>query len=752
MTLIRRLLDQAARTPSAVALVAGDGTELTYGELRRRVLAVRNGLRANGMRAGDGVLFSVRPSPDSLVLALGVVAAGGVVIFADPGAGPEMFAARLRLASPRWSAAESVLYAASRLRPVRALARRRGLLLPHLADLPLRHIHTGPHVPGVPPNSLSLKTLLTTPTPHTTRAPNTPDAPDPTTAPESSTAPGSSAARQTREASDTSPASDTRDAPGTSAAHAPGTSAASNTSEVPGTSAVLAPSSGVAPRTCDAPGTSAARHTRDAPGITPASDTRDAPGTNAAHAPSGSAAPGGSASRHTREASDTSPASDTCEAPGNNAIPHACDVLVAGRGMPPSPPDVHPGRTPTPPSPGHDRTSATPNIDPGKVSAATGRGQGPVSGTAGEGRGPVSDSAGAGRGPASDAASEERGLVTDAADEGRGLVMDALDDDFDLDPDAPAAVIFTSGTTEKPRAVVHTQASLVAALDLFRERLPLGPGDVVHTDQLMLGLPTLVSGARWSMPPLFASPRRFALQLRERGATHTFCVPVHLAEILDVEPSLPKSLRYVLLGAAPAPAGVLRRAIEAAPHAEVLSVYAMTEILPVAIASAKEKLAHTSGGDLLGTPLVRTRVAPDGELWLTGPNLCRSYLGEAPITELPTGDLVRMESDRLVLIGRKKDMLIRGKFNLYPGLYEPAITTLDGVDEAAIVGVPDPETGDEQVVLAVTGSASPDSLRRRLPQLIDHDALPDRIVVLPSLPRSGRTRKLDRDLLREAVR
>ncbi|MEV5568855.1 class I adenylate-forming enzyme family protein [Spirillospora sp. NPDC052269] len=490
MTLIRRLLDQAARTPSAVALVAGDGTELTYGELRRRVLAVRSGLRAHGMQAGDGVLFSVRPSPDSLVLALGVVAAGGVVVFADPGAGPEMFAARLRLASPRWSAAESVLYAASRLRFVRALARRRGLLLPHLADLPLRHIHTGRRLPGVPRDSLSLDTLLTAP----------------------------------------------------------------------------------------------------------------------------------------------------------------------------------------------------------------------------------------------------------------------IGADFDLDPDAPAAIIFTSGTTEKPRAVVHTQASLAAALDLFRERMPLGPGDVVHTDQLMLGLPTLVSGARWSMPPLFASPRRFALQLRERGATHTFCVPVHLAEILDVEPSLPETLRYVLLGAAPAPAGVLRRAIEAAPHAEVLSVYAMTEILPVAIASAQEKLAHTGGGDLLGTPLVRTRVASDGELRLSGPNLCRGYLGEAPLTELPTGDLVRMESDRLVLIGRKKDMLIRGKFNLYPGLYEPAITTLDGVDEAAIVGVPDPETGDEQVVLAVTGTATPDVLRRRLPQLIDHDALPDRIVVLPSLPRSGRTRKLDRDLLREAVR
>ncbi|TDB92615.1 class I adenylate-forming enzyme family protein [Actinomadura sp. 7K534] len=499
MTLVQRLLDQAAAAPAEVALVAGDGAELTYGELRRRVLAVRHGLMEAGLAPGDGVLFSVRPSPESLVLALGVVAAGGVVVFADPGAGPEMFTARLRLARPRWSAAESVLYAGSRLRPVRAYARRRGLLLPNLADLqipggdPMRHVHVGRRLPGVPRNALSFERLASG------------DAPEP--------------------------------------------------------------------------------------------------------------------------------------------------------------------------------------------------------------------------GP-------------------------------DEDPGAPAAVIFTSGTTAAPRAVVHTRASLAAALDLFRTRLPLGPGDVVHTDQLMLGLPTLIAGARWSMPPLSCPPGRFARLMRERGATHVFCVPVHLADVLDASPELPPTLRYVLLGAAPAPPAILRRAVAAVPSAEVLSVYAMTEILPVAIASAEEKLGHTGSGDPLGAPLpgVGARIADDGELLLSGPNLCSGYLGADPRTELPTGDLARLDQGRLILMGRKKDMLIRGKFNLYPGLYEPAIAALPDVAEAAIVGVPDPGTGDEEVVLAVVGPADlPARLRRALPGVIDHDALPDRIVVLDGLPRSGRTRKLDRDRLRELV-
>ncbi len=81
------------------------------------------------MEPGDRVLFSVRPGLDAVVLALGIVAAGGVVVFADPGAGSSLFRARTALAEPRWVAAESLLYAASTplLRP---LARRRGIDLP----------------------------------------------------------------------------------------------------------------------------------------------------------------------------------------------------------------------------------------------------------------------------------------------------------------------------------------------------------------------------------------------------------------------------------------------------------------------------------------------------------------------------------------------------------------------------------------------------------------------------------------------
>ncbi|MGW3367534.1 AMP-binding protein [Streptosporangium canum] len=318
----------------------------------------------------------------------------------------------------------------------------------------------------------------------------------------------------------------------------------------------------------------------------------------------------------------------------------------------------------------------------------------------------------------------------------------------EISADQPAAVIFTSGTTARPRGVVHTRGSLAAGLALFRSAFPLGPGDVVHTDQLMLGLPALLAGATWSLPG-DGDP---AEEMAARGATHTFAVPVHLDRLLRRTPRLPETLRYLLLGAAPAPPAVLRRAIEAGP--EVLSVYAMTEALPIAIASAREKLAQAEG-DLLGAPLpgVGVRIADDGELFVSGPHLARRYLGEDPLAEIATGDLVRIEEGRLVLLGRKKDMILRDGVNIYPGLYEPAVAALSGVAEAAIVGLADPETGDEEVVLAVIPADGYDEglLRKALPAIIDAAALPDRIEPLDAFPRSGRADKLDRAALRDLV-
>ena len=339
------------------------------------------------------------------------------------------------------------------------------------------------------------------------------------------------------------------------------------------------------------------------------------------------------------------------------------------------------------------------------------------------------------------------------------------------EPDAPAFIVFTSGTTAAPKAVVHSGQSLRATLDLVGDQLALEVGDVLYARDLHLALPALFAGARVVMPrdSRFDAAQALA-DFARHAVTHVFTVPADcqalLAELAVHGRALPATLRHIVIGAAPVHATFLARfRAVLPPGCRVSSVYGMTEMLPVAVASLEEKLAYAGDGDLLGAPArgVTARIAHDGELILRGPHLCIGYLGEPPIRACATGDLARMDPDgRLVLLGRSKDMIIRGAYNLYPGLYEPVVARIPGVRRAAMVGVWDPRAADERVVLVVEpderdGGEAPaafaDRVRRALrsgPARIDDTAQPD-LVLVGSLPEAGRSRKLDRAALRAAA-
>ncbi|WAC65356.1 class I adenylate-forming enzyme family protein [Agrococcus sp. SL85] len=337
------------------------------------------------------------------------------------------------------------------------------------------------------------------------------------------------------------------------------------------------------------------------------------------------------------------------------------------------------------------------------------------------------------------------------------------------DPRADALLIFTSGTTGTPKAVVHTLASLGAGLADIRAGLGLEPGMRVLTDQLMIGIPALIAGAHWTLPPMgadpLAAPERF-LPLLE-GADAAFFAPAALdgiLRLLDERGAGPGALRLIAMGGAPVLPPLIERALARFPRARIRCVYGMSEILPVAIADGAEKLTTTGEGDVVGriASSVDARI-DEGELVLAGPGLARAYLHELPaeLAEVRTGDLARIDGDRLTLLGRKKDMLLRGTQNVYVGLYEPVIASLAGVEDALMVGVPD-AIGDDRIVVAVVPAgaaasgapATPDPthpLARRvaaaLPGLIDHGALPDLVVAVDALPRRGRLRKPDRAAL-----
>ncbi|HEX2680456.1 MAG TPA: AMP-binding protein, partial [Candidatus Dormibacteraeota bacterium] len=133
---VAELLDgidsRCSAAPQARAISQPGGRCLSYGELGRELGALTAGLRLAGLRPGDAVVFSIRPCPEAVLLILAIARCGGVMVAAEPGMAPDLFASRMSALSPRWVMAESALYALTRITPVRAFLERRGVMLPNL--------------------------------------------------------------------------------------------------------------------------------------------------------------------------------------------------------------------------------------------------------------------------------------------------------------------------------------------------------------------------------------------------------------------------------------------------------------------------------------------------------------------------------------------------------------------------------------------------------------------------------------------
>ncbi|MFM7030722.1 MAG: class I adenylate-forming enzyme family protein [Micrococcales bacterium] len=325
-------------------------------------------------------------------------------------------------------------------------------------------------------------------------------------------------------------------------------------------------------------------------------------------------------------------------------------------------------------------------------------------------------------------------------------------------PGADAIVTFTSGTTGQPKGVVHTLASISANVVNFADRFGIAPGSLVYAEPMTLGVVALTRGATWRIP--------VESEALPQGIDVLFAVPADLAKILRKAGagSQRPAVRVVGTGAAPVlPPLIEDIAATFGEATEIVNVYGMTEMLPIATCDARSKLEHIrSGGrgDLVGQPMgdTKIRLASDGEIEVSGSGLMNRYFGRSPESWHPTGDLGTIRADgQLVLLGRKKNMLIRGNMNIYPSLYEPGICTIPGVADAAIVGVPD-RIGDDRVMLFVVAkpgfdpSRVLDAVRSQVHLHMDEDARPDMVELLDSMPLSGRSLKRDSLVLTQLAR
>lgn len=313
------------------------------------------------------------------------------------------------------------------------------------------------------------------------------------------------------------------------------------------------------------------------------------------------------------------------------------------------------------------------------------------------------------------------------------------------DGDGDAVVVFTSGTTDRPRAVVHTRAGLAAGMRAVRDLVRPMPGVPVLGGTFFVLVPSLAGGAPVALPA--RRPRALARQVAALAPQAGYLTPPQLRGALAAGT---RFTGRVYSGSAPVSAGLLA-AVRRAGASEAWGVYALTEVFPAAAVESADKSAHRGDGDLVGDllPGVAARVDAAGQVLLAGPNAADRYLGEPALKWLPTGDVGRVEAHpagtRLVLGGRCKDMILRGAENIYPGLYEPALH-LPGVELAVLVGVPAGD-GDERLVAVVqtAAGADPEAVRAALRGPLHRmgTARPD-AVLFADVPLAGRSRKPDR--------
>jgi malonyl-CoA/methylmalonyl-CoA synthetase len=293
-------------------------------------------------------------------------------------------------------------------------------------------------------------------------------------------------------------------------------------------------------------------------------------------------------------------------------------------------------------------------------------------------------------------------------------------------PDDPALIGFTSGTTGAPKGAVLSHANLLASVESVRTAWRWKPGDrlvhclpVFHAHGLCVGVyGTLLSGASAVLLPGF-EPGAMLDAAAEHSATLFFGVPT-MYHRLAASPRVGElgRLRLCVSGSAPLAAELHRRVAEASGQL-VLERYGMTEtLMNVSNPYEGERRPGTVGFPLPG---VEVTLAADDEILVRGPNVFGGYWGRPedsaasfspdPLGGRPwfhTGDLGAVSDDGyLSILGRSKELIISGGYNVYPAEVEAVLLGHPEVLDVAVTGTPSDEWGEVVTAWVVTADGGP---------------------------------------------
>jgi long-chain acyl-CoA synthetase len=360
-----------------------------------------------------------------------------------------------------------------------------------------------------------------------------------------------------------------------------------------------------------------------------------------------------------------------------------------------------------------------------------------------------------------------------AALRGRGSVGDPAP----IGGDDLAQLVYTSGTTGRPKGAMLAHGNLLANAWMLGEPLPVGRRDTMgmvlplfHVNaQVVTTVIPLFLGAQTAMWDRFSASQFWGEVERFEPVTFS-AVPTMLAALLHApgaDEAETNTLRFVICGAAPLSPALFRR-FEAKFGLRIMEGYGLTE------GTCCSTINPFHGPRKIGSIGLPTRgqqvlvldeegnPAPDGtpgEVCVHGTNVMQGYLRRPDANAetlrdgwLHTGDVgYRDEDGFFFLVDRKKDMIIRGGENIYPREIEDVLLEHDGVKEAAVVGRPDEVRGEEvHAVLALQEGVATEVIEEHCRARLAVFKVPSSWEVVDELPKTS-TGKIDKKPLRARV-
>jgi fatty-acyl-CoA synthase len=340
----------------------------------------------------------------------------------------------------------------------------------------------------------------------------------------------------------------------------------------------------------------------------------------------------------------------------------------------------------------------------------------------------------------------------------------------DVPEDSPALIMYTSGTTGRPKGAVLSHENLhCQSLTLIRTWRLFGDDEVnlcasplFHIASIGSVAPmTLIGGTTVLLPSGgFSSAATLGLIEAER-VTSVFLVPAQW-QLLCADPALHgrdlSALKTMSWGAAPASTTLLTRMAEAFPGVTNVAVFGQTEMSPVTCALSGEDALRKIGSVGKPVTMVAARVVDDdmkdvppgevGEIVYRGPSVMTGYWQNPEATAeafrggwFHSGDLVRADEEGfLYVVDRKKDMIITGGENVYCAEVESALSAHPAVAEVAVIGAPHERWGETPVAVAALvpgASLTVEELREWGTSRLARYKLPTVLHVMDALPRNA---------------